>query len=95
MSTFDCAGWVWDADSVWQVELTLSDVDPDGYSYSVDFQHFNGDNSPDALTTCGGSAQKTMIHFVRRRRLARVQYFDRKFLDFPDLTTRKVWVMMK
>lgn len=69
-------GWSWDVDSKWEVELQLPDVDAEGYSYSSDFQHFSGDNTPDAVMTCGGAATKTMMHFVRRRRLARNQCFD-------------------
>lgn len=69
-------GWLWDPESAWDVEMNLTDVDGEGFSYSVDFQHFVGDNSPDAPMTCGGCATKTMMHFVRRRRLARNQCFD-------------------
>lgn len=72
------AGWIWDPESKWDVELNLTDVDAEGFSYSVDFQHFVGDNTPDAPMTCGGCATKTMMHFVRRRRLARNQCFDGK-----------------
>lgn len=74
------SGWLWDPESNWDVELNLTDVDAEGFSYSVDFQHFTGDNTPDAPMTCGGCGTKTMMHFVRRRRLARNQCFDGKHL---------------
>eukprot|EP01033_Poteriospumella_lacustris_P012154 gene12154-8696_t len=47
-------GWLWDPESTWDVEMNLTDVDAEGFSYSVDFQHFVGDNAPDAPMTCGG-----------------------------------------
>lgn len=69
-------GWVWDSDSTWSVEKALTDIDADGWSYSVDFGHFTNDNVPDAMMTCGGSAIKGAMHFVRRRKLGRIQSFD-------------------
>jgi hypothetical protein len=73
-------GWLWDTDSSWSIDMAVTDIDGEGWSYAVDFPQFTNDNHPDALTTCGGSGIKSMVHFVRRRRLRRLQYFDGNLL---------------
>lgn len=60
------------------VDTGLSDVDGEGWSYRADFSGFIQDSH-----SHGGSANKGMMHFVRRRRLIRDQYFDGEMI--PDL----------
>ena len=73
-------GWDWDPDSPgWEVELHES-ADSDGWSYGTDFSSFHsgepGDQGDNELNL--GSAKKGMIHFVRRRKRVRSQFFDGK-----------------
>ncbi|RYH03771.1 hypothetical protein EON65_46970 [archaeon] len=62
---------MWEADSSWLIETGLPNVDTDGWSYSADFTSF-GDSEQT------GSAQKGMMHFVRRRKMVRDQCLDCK-----------------
>ena len=57
------AGWKWSPESKWVSEVDAS-TDPDGWKYAVDF-----DSSE-------GSASKSMMHFVRWRKLSRGQFFS-------------------
>lgn len=60
-------GWVWETEN-WEVDTTSSNVDAEGWSYSVDFQRFTDSTS--------GNSKKGALHFVRRKRKTRSQYFD-------------------
>lgn len=66
-----CAGWVWEADSSWMIETGSANVDKEGWSYSADFTSFGESEQ-------SGSAQKGMMHFVRRRKMIRDQCLDCK-----------------
>ena len=61
-------GWDWTSAahaSEWMVDKEFPNTDPDGWSYDVDFGNFRN-----------ASGTKSMVHFVRRRRLVRIQDFD-------------------
>ena len=59
-------GWDWNAEgSPWAPDLEYPNTDNDGWSYDVDFSTFQN-----------ASSKKGMTHFVRRRRLTRIQDFD-------------------
>lgn len=49
-------------------DTTLPNVDKEGWTYSSDFSSYTDRDS--------GAAQKSMMHFVRRRRLTRKQFFN-------------------
>jgi hypothetical protein len=48
--------------------MSGTNVDSEGWSFNSDFGHF--------VDCSSGSGKKGMIHFVRRRRRIRSQYFD-------------------
>lgn len=59
-------GWDWTSASCeWMVDKEFPNTDSDGWSYDVDFGNFRN-----------ASGTKAMMHFVRRRRLIRMQDFD-------------------
>ena len=70
-------GWRWysspshGSESIlWKVDVFLENCDDDGWAYATDFNSFTDHNS--------GTRIKSMVHFVRRRRYLRKQYFDGK-----------------
>lgn len=60
-------GWSWEGD--WLMDTGTTNADKDGWSYAAEFGSF-GDSDK------SGSATKGMLHFVRRRKLIRHQFFD-------------------
>jgi hypothetical protein len=62
------SGWSWGSDSKWEVDRSSPNIDQDGWAFAVDF---GGDDE----SYCGS---KGIVHFVRRRRLVRLQTFSRK-----------------
>ena len=52
------------------MDINLDNIDKDGWAYGVDFSSFKDENC--------GSKVKGAMHFVRRRRWVRFQYFDSK-----------------
>lgn len=83
------AGWMWEPEGNWMIDTGLPNADGDGWSYAADFSTY-GDSEKT------GSGTKGLIHFVRRRKLIRSQYFDGKkilyhpffqFLSFQDIET--------
>lgn len=65
------AGWDWLPQHDWTVDMNLDNIDLEGWTYSVDFGSLKDE-------TCG-SRTKGAMHFVRRRRWVRFQYFDGEF----------------
>jgi len=62
------AGWEWTAEgSPWTADKDYPNTDGEGWAYDVDFGTFQN-----------ASGVKKMVHFVRRRRLTRIQDFDGK-----------------
>jgi hypothetical protein len=67
-------GWKWDIDNPWEVDkVSNNNVDNDGWSYSVDFSSYA--DAPNGVGKMG------MMHFVRRRRLRRLQTFDANLIS--------------
>eukprot|EP01039_Chlorochromonas_danica_P001241 gene1240-1353_t len=62
-------GWMWEPEGNWMIDTGLPNADGDGWSYAADFSTY-GDSEKT------GSGTKGLIHFVRRRKLIRSQYFD-------------------
>lgn len=65
-------GWDWLPKQDWVIDMNLDIIDKDGWTYSVDFGSLKDE-------TCGNKVKGAM-HFVRRRRWVRFQYFDGTFL---------------
>ncbi len=61
-------GWNWEPDTVWAIDMSGTNVDPEGWTYNTDFGHF--------MDSTSGTGTKGMMHFVRRRKLVRSQSFD-------------------
>lgn len=59
-------------DSTWKVDMSLNNVDADGWTYSTDFTSLKDETY--------GSKVKGALHFVRRRKYVRFQSFDAKLL---------------
>lgn len=66
-------GWCWETEGGWMMDTGLPNADKEGWSFSTDFSSF-GDSDKT------GSATKGILHFVRRRKLIRDQYFDGEHL---------------
>jgi hypothetical protein len=64
------SGWEWFPIS-WSTDYEYPNTDAEGWSYDVDFGNFQN-----------ASGVKKMIHFVRRRRMTRMQTFDGNHLFF-------------
>jgi hypothetical protein len=62
------SGWHWEIDTKWEIDMSGTNVDSEGWTFNSDFGHF--------VDCSSGSGKKGMIHFVRRRRRIRSQYFD-------------------
>jgi len=71
-NAFICPGWNWLPKQEWAVDINLDNIDKDGWAYGVDFSSFKDENC--------GSKVKGAMHFVRRRRWVRFQYFDTKLI---------------
>lgn len=79
-------GWLWETisepssssqdknTSNWTIDKTLTNIDIDGWAYSTDFSSYTDRDS--------GVAMKGMMHFVRRRRLIRKQFFNGRVYSY-------------
>ena len=61
-------GWRWVKDQDWATDLSLFNVDADGWTYSTDFTSLKDETY--------GNKVKGVMHFVRRRKYTRYQCFD-------------------
>jgi hypothetical protein len=64
------SGWDWVPEMDWKIDMNLDNVDIEGWTYNTDFGSLKDE-------TCG-SGVKGAMHFVRRRRWVRYQWFDGK-----------------
>jgi len=71
-------GWKWESEN-WSRDTSLTNADEHGWSYATDFLGYEDENS--------GSAIKSMMHFVRRKRLIRYQQFDINLIYSSDKLT--------